>query len=849
VVCGTEGVVAMSTKAGAGDRVEVELRIHGVSGTPPEVMLGAEHVRQVAGDERSRYFRPSDTHGADSQPDPTRVLEGYHWGQFTAGTWRQGLWLILIPFGLVNAAAFMLPDPRGHKRGATVAHVATGALIRLVGIGQTCTISLATALIFVDLLTARAQRAGWLKDVPDQVLPGLAATAAALVVLCLFLMGRQPRHQPLPDLPATSIAAQRAPQGRVATWDKPIGAIGLCRPLFYGGYLHAPTLSRLHLGTGIAVVALVVALKADQAGPTTMLEGLVVATTTLVGLASLLTTFLGDPEGSTSASNNSGQWHRFTRAASWLVVYTAPLLLVASVANTHNANKTAVLNFEDSGAWLVRTVTGTMLALLAANAVLAWRTWEEETAAATPKAFLPYARGMAPWAAASVGVFLGIGYSAAAVLATANALGVEQPSPLIFRIAYACGLTVVVLTVVSIIALATLRWRSRSATDVRIAYQPLWHPRDPQRSRAIASWHRADGRWTEDADGAKKYRAVAFACEVARLKLQVPTMFLGAAFLGLTLSVATTLETTLNRDLPWVFGELSEVESKDSSSLLADIGTYSLVAFAAVLLILGRRAIRTQNTRRGVNVIWDVVSFWPHSAHPFVPPPYSQTAVPAVQDRIRFHLGHLDVRPEDEPIADHVIVAPHSQGSLIAFASLLWLTEKELSKVGLVTFGSQLQVAFPRAFPAYLDYDLIRELHTRLQGRWINLYRDTDPIAGPVLSWDRSPISPDPLTSRHFGADERTHDVIDQSTGRRESGPDWRLLDPTPADNDRMLRPMLAMCRHSNYAESVDWNAALEAVRPHRQEEPSDREPVPEVEPVMKSVSVGSDDGRGEHRA
>src|SRR3712207_8692708 len=38
----------------------VELRVHGVSGTPPEDVLGSAHACQVAGDDRSRSFRPAD---------------------------------------------------------------------------------------------------------------------------------------------------------------------------------------------------------------------------------------------------------------------------------------------------------------------------------------------------------------------------------------------------------------------------------------------------------------------------------------------------------------------------------------------------------------------------------------------------------------------------------------------------------------------------------------------------------------------------------------------------------------------------------------------------------------------
>jgi len=171
------------------------------------------------------------------------------------------------------------------------------------------------------------------------------------------------------------------------------------------------------------------------------------------------------------------------------------------------------------------------------------------------------------------------------------------------------------------------------------------------------------------------------------------------------------------------------------------LGTWALAAMAGLLLLLGRGAIRENGVRRGVNAVWDVVAFWPRSAHPFVPPPYSQRVVMDLRDRIRFHLGNHPTTANIQP-ATSVVVAAHSQGSLLAFsAALLWLTPAERSRVGLVTFGSQLQVAFPRAFPAYVNVVAIRSLLVGLDGRWVNLYRDTDAIAGPVLSYDHTPDS------------------------------------------------------------------------------------------------------------
>ena len=821
----------------------VELRVHGVSGTPPGVMLTSEHVRQVAGDERSRFFRPCDASGDEAQSDPTRILEGYHWGQFTAGTWRQGLWLVLIPFGFVNAAAFMLPDPRSHRRGASIAHTTASALIRLVGIGQTCTIALASSLIFVDLLTGQAQRASWLGNVPDWLLPFATAAAAALVVAGLFWMGLQPRYQPSVDPPVTSLAAERVPArtGDQQTGSPPSaqpgqpgqpgqpqtgqpqtglppppqpGAIGLCRPDFYGGRLHAPTLSRLHLGAGIGVVALVVALKGDQSGQAPAAASLAAAGTGLVVAAAAITTVLGDPERSTIASAGHARWHRVAEWLSWGVAGVAPALLLATVLlGPDRAVPQKPLDFEASASWLVYAMSAVMLGLLAANAALAALT--RHTADDVPKAFRPYAAGMAPWATASVGVFLGVGYSSAAVLATANALGVDPPSPLIFRIAHAWGVTVVLGAVLAAALLGRVMWRARSTTEeVRAAYAPLWCPDDPVNSRTLPHRRRKGGAWVEDGESGASYRRVARACEAALLKNALPVVFVSAATLGLAMSLAASLETTPIGDLPLALGELSETESPQSSSLFADLGTYALVGLAGLLLLLGRQAIRASETRRGVNIVWDVVSFWPHSAHPFVPPPYSQTAVPALAQRIRFHTGRLDVQPLEGRPADHVVLAPHSQGSLIAFAALLWLSEDEIGRVGLVTHGSQLQVAFPRAFPAYVDYALITALHARMHGRWVNLFRQTDPIAGPVLSWGRTPMARGAPRSRHVGSSAQEPDTVSARTGRRESGPDWRLLDPTPADNDRMLSPLLRMCKHSGFPDSPDWQDALEAVRP-----------------------------------
>lgn len=64
----------------------VELRVHGVSGTPAEELLDAPHVRQVAGDDKAGFYRPrlgdepEDLSVDGPAPASGPQLEGYAWG-------------------------------------------------------------------------------------------------------------------------------------------------------------------------------------------------------------------------------------------------------------------------------------------------------------------------------------------------------------------------------------------------------------------------------------------------------------------------------------------------------------------------------------------------------------------------------------------------------------------------------------------------------------------------------------------------------------------------------------------------------------------------------------------------
>jgi hypothetical protein len=176
-------------RSGAGDDGTldqvVELRVHGVSGTKPESMLGDPNPAQVAGDEAARIFRRT-TPVVEATYGRSRIVEAFHWGRLTSGSATRALWLLLVPFALLNLARFtmLLPhqqsDVRRRDQAAT-------AVLRLLGLGLTL------------LLVATACFVGWTVGAPrfDWYPAGggyfvlLGAVAPAAIVALVWWFGRQ----------------------------------------------------------------------------------------------------------------------------------------------------------------------------------------------------------------------------------------------------------------------------------------------------------------------------------------------------------------------------------------------------------------------------------------------------------------------------------------------------------------------------------------------------------------------------------------------------------------------------------------------------------------------------------
>src|SRR3954470_14145137 len=111
-----------------------ELRVHGVSGTPPEATLDHPHTERVAGDGDAGFYRRvwESAAGAEDAPPGgdaedgrhgTHIdrLEAYSWGGLTSGGWSRALYLLLLPFLLLNVGFFATPGTpakEGESPGA-----------------------------------------------------------------------------------------------------------------------------------------------------------------------------------------------------------------------------------------------------------------------------------------------------------------------------------------------------------------------------------------------------------------------------------------------------------------------------------------------------------------------------------------------------------------------------------------------------------------------------------------------------------------------------------------------------------------------------------------------------------
>jgi hypothetical protein len=284
-----------------------ELRVHGVSGAPPEDLLNDPHPMFVSGDEAAGFYRRLEP----PELGPGRNVEAYSWSAISSRSRSRAFWLLLFPFAMVNHAGWMVgPKPRGSVERA---------LIRLLGLLLTVHYALWAMVVIVDLLayqcgSSEACRSryllGWFNSIREFVGPSTArlvvvfTAVPAMVILGLLWTGRgDPR-----------IYERWA--GQAGAWEigsERVDRSGLQDPRFW----QAPDFTRLlaltHSTAALAVVGATLAgvvrsLTRGSAG-IGVLEGGLWA---VAGACALLVVAAGRARHD---SRGAGTWRRAIRAA------------------------------------------------------------------------------------------------------------------------------------------------------------------------------------------------------------------------------------------------------------------------------------------------------------------------------------------------------------------------------------------------------------------------------------------------------------------------------------------------------------------------------------------------------
>ena len=204
-----------------------ELRVHGVAGTAPESVLQHPHTEQVAGNRDAGFFRRWWEAQSVSADSPGRRREAYSWGGLTSGDNLRALWLLLLPFMLLNVAFYMAPyrrppepdEPTGWRERWTVWRRGwwstprrdrrrdrfSASVQRLLALSFTVTFTLTAITVAMDLVGWKCAApatgdvcgtswlgwldAAWLRDRPGRQVAVTALLPLAVVGLLWWLAG------------------------------------------------------------------------------------------------------------------------------------------------------------------------------------------------------------------------------------------------------------------------------------------------------------------------------------------------------------------------------------------------------------------------------------------------------------------------------------------------------------------------------------------------------------------------------------------------------------------------------------------------------------------------------------
>lgn len=697
----------------------LELLVHGVGGTTPGEMLNDPRTVRITGDDTAAVFRRADDVDAESEPHPTTdarrdgpVPEAYVWCNLTSGNGSRALWLLLLPFMVVNLAHWMRPDARDRTRTVRL----YGLLVRLAGLSLTVLLVAAACEVALDLTawqcagtTACADRHSWLGFLSPEAsdggwwsLPGrrlaLASLVPAALTGLLWYLSRRTwsDYESQRPMPHTS-DEQDETAASVPT------ALG--RPGFWYGRRLVSRLRAAHTAAALLTVAAAVGAGAAHhdhgpGGPAALdtagrlLEAAVVAG----GLAVLwVVCRRGRSERRLDAALDKNVARGLPLAALALLALT----LLYAAWDRPGWQSTGRLP-GDVAFGTIALGQGLLVIALALVAHLLHRTRPDPRAAM---------HGLAGPAVAVLACALGGVMSGGLSQRVADWLdgtGTSIPGPPVLLTWQASAIPP--LLVLLLVLCAELARRTRRLARAERAVVERDHPHavhDTGRTRRIAAV-RAMARLTDRAPLIVAVTATA-------------TLLLGAGALVGALTTEQTPGDAASGSYAFVQGAAQTAEA---------LGSW-LIGFGFLLFVTwGRRAYKDPSARRTIGILWDVGTFWPRAAHPFAPPCYAERAVPDLTWRVATWTRVTGGR---------LVISGHSQGSVLAAAAAWQLPPNVRKRVALLTYGSPLERLYGRWFPAHFGPQALLSLHDEVDC-WRNLYRVTDPIGGPVrLPGDRGP--------------------------------------------------------------------------------------------------------------
>ncbi|MFI1456244.1 hypothetical protein [Streptomyces roseus] len=699
----------------------LELRVHGVHGAPPDELLGDPRTVRITGDSTAAVFRRAADVDAEAHPERYAgrpVVEAYCWSRLTSGNGARALWLLLLPFMVVNLAHWARPaaPATGPAPRAVRAY---GVLVRVLALSLTLLLIAAACEVALDLLAWQCAGSGactgsgagsWLGFMepgrwwgqPGRRLALGALVPAALTGLLWYLSNRT----------WSAYESQPPPAGAAVPAVRPAGAPALGRPGFWYGRRIVARLRAAHTAAGLLIVAAAVAVPTahhDRLAGGAVLEALGRAVEVLLAAGAVAVAWVVCRRGRTEERAD----HRLDRAAVTLLPGCALALLAAVLlyAGWSRPGWTSAGRLPGDFAFgALMLGQGCCVLLLAAVAVRLYRLAPDPATAlyglgGPAIAMLGCALGgvMSGGVAQRIADWLGGSAGAAGVTGAGGsaAPGSTVPAPpvlLSWQAAVLPPLLLVLALLAACFAVRGVLARRRLAAGVAAEYPG--EPPDADRSRRIAG-ARAAAALTDSAPW--------FVAAVSGV-----TLLLGAGALAGA----------------WISGQVPGEAVRGGHPLLEtaaraaqDAGSWLIGVAIAAFIAWGRRAYRDPAARRTIGVLWDVGTFWPRAAHPFAPPCYAERAVPDLTWRMSGWTGRTGGR---------LVISGHSQGSVLAAAAVWQLPPHVRRRVALLTYGSPLRRLYGRWFPAYFGPGPLAALHADVDC-WRNLWRATDPIGGPVL--------------------------------------------------------------------------------------------------------------------